>query len=372
MHSYTKNKIIACAITLTILTGCGGGSNSAAPTDSATSTIPSSKAFHSGQVIDSHTGDGLDNVTVSIGNSTTITNENGYYTLSGFAESEVAIVNFKKAGYFHGSTPIQIKSLSEKNTTALNYLEHKMYAYGNAWDNGKPWSYESQNGAEGGTVEIPAGIIYKDETGTVYNGTVTARWIFKDTMTTEGRDAFPGSFKGINTNGVLVPFVSYGLTSLELKNEAGAALTVSEHITLILPSVTGTNKNILPLWYYDYDKGLWIEEGYAERQSDGTYRADISHSGTWSLSQPIEEETGIYRGHIVNEDGVPMSHVRLYATGKNWISSDLSTDENGAFEIEVIPGSSFRLAAYDYQNKFGANYTGTIAAITSGDIVDEL
>ena len=246
-----------------------------------------------------------------------------------------------------------------------------MSAYSDAWDNGKEWTYESQNGAIGGAVEIPAGSIHTDRTGNAYNGIVSVHWVFKDTMTAEGRDAFPGAFKGINTNGVLVPFVSYGLTSLELEDESGASLSLSENITLVLPSVTGTTENILPLWYYDYGQGLWVEEGYAERQSDGTYRADISHPGTWSLSQPIEEEVGIYRGHIIDEDGSPMSDVRLHAVGDNWISSDLTTDEDGMFEIEVIPGSSFQLKAYDYKNKYGANYNGTIAAIASGEMVEE-
>ncbi len=340
-------------------------------TNSTTSAIPSDKAFQSGQVIDSSTGNGLGNVTVSIGDSATATDGDGYYALSGLTESAVATVNFEKDGYFLGSTHIQIKSLSGDNTASSNYLEYSIFAYSEAWNNGKVWTYESQNGATGGAVEVPAGTVHTDAAGNVYNGTVTARWVFKDTTTTEGRDAFPGSFKGINTNGVLVPFVSYGLTSLELENESGASLSVSEHITLILPSVTGTTQNTLPLWYYDYDQGLWIEEGYAERQSDGTYLADISHPGTWSLSQPIEEEVGIYRGHIVNEDGSPMSNVRLHAAGDNWISSDLTTDEDGMFEIEVIPGSSFQLKAYDYKNKFGANYNGTISAIASGDIVEE-
>ena len=372
MRLYTKNKIISLAIVLTILTGCGGGGGSTTSTTSTTSAIHSDKAVHSGQVTDSSTGSGLGNVTVSIGDAIATTDGNGYYTLSDLTASEEAIVNFEKEGYFLGSTHIQIKSSSEEDTTtAPNYLEHKMYAYSEAWNNGKPWTYESQNGATDGAVEVPAGTVHTDETGTVYNGTVTARWVFKDTMTTEGRDAFPGSFKGINTNGVLVPFVSYGLTSLKLENESGASLSVSEPISLILPSVTGTTQDTLPLWYYDYDQGLWVEEGYAERQSDSTYRADISHPGTWSLSQPIEEEVGIYRGHIVNENGSPMSDVRLHATGDNWISSDLSTDEDGMFEIEVIPDSSFQLKAYDYKNKFGANYNGTISAIASGDIVEE-
>jgi len=369
---HIKQSILIISFAI-LVAGCGGGGGTSAETSASTSASTTSvaKAVHSGQVKDSSTGNGLENVTVSLGETTTTTDENGFYTLSDLTTDEEAVVNFAKEGYFLGSTQIQLKSVSGDNTDSPNYLEYSMSAHSNAWDNGREWTYESQNGATGGAVEVPAGATHTDASGNVYNGTVSARWVFKDTMTDEGRDAFPGAFKGIDTNGVLVPFVSYGLTSLELKNENGASLSVSENITLVLDSVTGTTEETLPLWYYDYDQGLWIEEGYAERQTDGTYRADISHPGTWSLSQPISEEMGIYRGSIIDENGSPMSDVRLYAVGDNWISSDLSTDEDGMFEIKVVPGSSFQLKAYDYKDKYGANYNGIIAAIASGDIVEE-
>jgi len=382
---------------LLLFTACGGGGGSTGPanttasgnslaissgtttegstiTEGSTKTPESTsfgKTVQKGQVKDSRTGNGLANVKVTIGKSTTITDENGFYAFTDITRSEETVVNFEKEGYLIGSTHIQLKSLSGDDTISPNYLEYSMSAYSNAWDNGRKWTYESQNGATGGAVEVPAGAIHKDAAGNVYNGTVSARWVFKDTMTAEGRDAFPGNFKGINSNGVHVPFVSYGLTSLDLEDESGASLSISEHITLVLPSVTGTTQDTLPLWYYDYAQGLWFEDGYAERQTDGTYRANISHIGTWSLSQPIEEEVGIYRGSIIDKDGSPLSNVRVKAIGDNWMSNDLSTDENGIFEIEVIPSSSFKLAAYDYKNKFGAKYNGIIAAITSGDIVEE-
>ncbi|MDM5264383.1 hypothetical protein PF327_09265 [Sulfurovum sp. XTW-4] len=353
-----KQNILITSCTA-LLVGCGGSGSS-----TSTETI-SSKTIHEGQVKESTTGQGLENVEVSIGSHTAKTDENGFYILSDLTEDEEAVINFKKEGYILGSTKIQIKKLSGDNTTSSNYLEYKMH------DHGQQWTYDSQNGATGGAVEIPAGAIHTDAVGNVYNGIVYGRWSFKDTMTDAGRDAFNGSFEGMNTNGVLVPFVSYGFMSVELKDNNGTSLGISENITLVLSSVTGTTENILPLWYYDYEQGLWIEEGYAERQSDGTYRGEISHPGTWSLNLAIEEEIGIYRGHIVDKNGAPISDARLFAIGDNWISSDLTTDENGLFEIEVIPGKRFQLAAYNYKDKYGAEYNAIIEAIASGEIVED-
>ena len=208
----------------------------------------------------------------------------------------------------------------------------------------------------------------------MYSGVISAALEIYNMTTDQEKIIFPGSFEGKNTNGEMQQFISHGLISLSFKDTKGNTLNFSESSTATLSFnavPASEQENIIPLWYYDYSQGIWMEEGYAERQSDGTYQGEISHPGTWSLNKPIENDPGIYRGRIVDEDGSPISNVRLHAIGNNWISHDLSTDENGVFEIEVIPGSSFKLAAYNYQNKYDAKYNGIISAIASGEIVED-
>jgi hypothetical protein len=334
-------------------------------------TLPLSKVakvIQSGQVKDSSTGNGLADVKVSLGESTTITDEDGFYTFSDLTVSEEAVVNFEKEGYLLGSTQIQLKSLSDDDATVSNYLEYGMHAHNYQWD------YNSTAGITGAHIDIDTSVAYIDTNGNPYSGINTAELIYFDITSDEGKAAFPGAFKGINSNGTMVQFDTYGLISISLKDSNGNKLSLAdgEIATLIFDAVSSMEKpNTLPLWYYDYEQGLWIEEGYAELQGDGSYKGEISHLGTWSLNRPIEEEAGIYRGRVIDADGAPMSNIRLYAVGENWISSDLSTDEDGIFEIKVIPGSSFQLAAYDYKNKYGANYNGIIAAIASGEIVED-
>lgn len=350
------------------ISGCGGGSTSSTSTTNQTSIVnESQKAIQSGQVKDISTGAGLAGVKVSLGTVSTKTDKNGFYTLSNLDENKEAVINFEKKGYLPGSTHIKLKSLSGDNTPSSNYLEYSM----NADD--YQYTYESTQGLSNAHVNIDASVSYINTDGTPYNNTIAVE------ITKLGNNeetliaAFPGVFKGINTNGVLVQFETYGLISLSLKDNNGDALQFADGKTGILifnNTASQAKSNIIPLWYYDYAQGLWIEEGYAELQADGSYRGEISHPGTWSLSQPIETEPGIYRGRILSQDGTPMSDVRLYAIGDNWMSSDLSTDQDGVFEIEVNPGSSFKLSAYNYKNKYGANYNGTIPAIASGDIVD--
>ncbi len=369
-------------VTIFFLTACGGGGGSTTldvtsngttvSTETTASTITTStsslstKAIHSGQIIDNTTGDPIADVKVSIGDTVTTTDTEGYYTLSNLTANKEVVVNFEKEGYLLGSTEINLKLFSDDNTLSPNYLEYKMRTHKYRWE------HESDKALFGGSIDIDAA--YVDKNGKPYNGTMSAELTILDLTTVEGKTLFTGSFKGINSNGDIVQFESYGFISLLLEDNNGNALEFSkdEIGTLKFNDVpSSVNLDTIPMWYYDYDQGLWVEEGYAQLQEDGTYKGEISRLGTWALNKPLEEDPGIYRGRIIDENGAPVGDVRVYATGENWVSSDLTTDENGVFELKVIPGEDFELTAYDYQDKFGASYNNTIVAVASGDVVED-
>jgi len=380
---YKLNTIKQSILTVSIaafVTGCGGGGTTASATTATGAAITNasatevketgisnlsqkSKAVQTGRVKDSATGKGLADVKVSIGSVSTTTDADGYYSFSDLTASEEAVVTFEKEGYLLGSKKIQLKSLPGEETPSSNYLEYSMYTYDYQWD------YNISDGIHGGAIAIDAS--YLDTKGNPYSGTITAELTVLNNNEEALLKAFPGAFKGINNNGTLVQFETYGLISISLQDIHSNELSFAEGETgtLIFNKVSSSEKpDTLPLWYYDYDQGLWFEEGYAQLQADGSYRGNISHLGTWSLNKPHEEEAGIYRGRVLDKEGSPLSEVRLQAIGDNWVSSDLSTDENGIFEIAVIPGKTFKLAAYNYKDKYKASYNNTIEAIASGDI----
>ncbi|UPT76805.1 hypothetical protein MN086_07025 [Sulfurovum sp. XGS-02] len=326
----------------------------------------SGPAMQQGQVKDSVSGTGLANVTVTINGCVTQTDAQGFYALNDIAVSDRAVVTFELDGYYMNSEIIAIQEYSDGTTLSPNYLEFSLDKYDdqNTADsqNGKLWSYFFG-------IDI-AGGIYTDTAGNPYSGNATAQVAYEDVATEKGREVFPGAYEGKNAYGDMVPFVSYGLMVVDLKDESGNALNISDDITLRFHTATGATAEIVPLWYYDYAQGIWIEEGYATRLADGKYEGTISHPGTWSLSQPVEEALGIYTDRILYPDGTPAKNLHIHAIGDNWIRTDLSTDENGEFEIEVIPGKAFTLKAYHSTDKYTATYNGTISAVASGEIVN--
>ncbi len=380
MHTtkHIKQSILMLSFA-TLVAGCGGGSAttstettaSTSPTTTTTETlvpVSAAKAVQNGQLTDSVTGEPLANVEVSIGSHTTTTDAQGFYELTDITVSDRTVVTFKHEDYHKNSKIISIEQYSEDSTLSSNYLEVKLDKYddqpNDISQNEKWWRYYFG-------IKIPAEI-YTDSEGNNYSGNVISNVAYEDVSTDKGRDAFPGNYEGKNSNDIIVPFVSYGFMVIDLKDENGIALGTSDDITLTFHSAVGATLESIPLWYYDYAQGIWIEEGYATRLPDGKYEGTVSHPGTWSLSQPIEDATGTYTNRIVYPDGTPVKNLRVHAIGKNWIRTDLTTDENGEFKIEVIPGEEFSLKVYHYGDKYDAEYNGIIAAVASGETVDNI
>ena len=359
ISKYIANYLL---ILLTIaLSGCGGG------TQITEDTTPVSKIQQKGQITDTSTGQAIENVKVSIGGISTKTDKNGYYTLSNLPEKESIVVNFEKKGYLFGSTSLKLKYLSENSTAPSNYLEYSIYPTSQQWSQNITQETKNKN-------FILSPTTYIDSDGNTFNGDATINLTVLNNTDKEFLNIFPGNFTRINTNGNLVSFISYGLINLSLKDNKNDNLILSEGETATLifnTNIDFGNKDNLSLWYYEKKKSTWIEEGYAIPQADGTYKGEVTRFGIWSLNKPIEEDPGIYRAYIIDENGLPISNVRLYAKGENWRKSALSADENGFFEINVIPNSSFHLSAYNYKNKYGASYSSTISPIASGNIVED-
>ena len=378
MYIWAHKKIFTLLlIILLFISGCGGGSQTVSTensiqtatqsTELVTQTTESiNKIIHQGQVKDYITGRALKDVKVTINNISTTTDTNGSYIFKDLNASNKVTINFSKNGYLFGSTQIQLNPNTTDDNTITNYLEYDLYPHDYQFNR------ESTQAISSPRINISNSVSFMTTDGKPYNGTRIINLTIIDDSEKAIITNFPGSFEGINTNGTIVQFETYGLITLIIKDDKGHNLTFSNGDlgTLIFQPSLSIKREVLPLWYYNYNKGIWVEEGYAQLQDDGTYKGEISHPGTWSLNKPIETDCGIYRGRIIDKNGLPKNHVRINAIGKNWIGKDLSTDSNGVFEIKVIPDSNFKLTAYDYKNKYGAVYNGTIDAISSGDIVE--
>jgi len=364
--------ILLTTFTATLLTACG--SDSSILSDNTYTTANTGEtielgidnpvcqegsATQEGTITDAETNEGVSGVTVEIAGCKVITDSDGFYKFSNIPASNRTSVNFTKDGYMQHSEIIQIKENS------LNFIETTLD------DNVDHWTYQSEKGYEDERLDIGEDVIYLETNNSTYTGEINLYYSYRNTTTAEGRDSFPGEYKGKDEDENIVSFVSYGLMVLELKDKENNPLSISKPITITVKDLTDIQDDTIPLWYYNEDQGIWIEKGYAQKIEDGKYSCEITHTGIWSISKPIETEMGLYKGKILDADENPMSNVRIRATGKNWITQDLTTDENGEFEVYVVPNEKFRLSAYDYKEKFGAAFPEELDAISAGVIIEE-
>jgi len=371
LNNKIQNLLLAGTVA-TLLSACGGSASSYNNNSYNSATgeeielgaenpvCLQGNATHEGKIINSKTKQGVANVNVEVSGCTVSTDKNGYYKFNNIKSEKRTSINFEKEGYINNSSIITVD-----NDTS-NYLEASLDT------NLFAWSYKSEEGSKGRNLEIGSDVQYTNQDdGSNYTGEINLYYTYKNTMIDQGRDSFPGTFQGLESNGVIVSFVSYKYMVLKLTDNKGDSLSISEPITINVYGTSGTKDLEIPLWYYSEDKGIWIEKGTALRNEDGTYVCEITQTGTWSISKPVETAMGLYKGKIVDENENPMPNVRIKAKGQNWVSEDLTTDENGEFEVLVVPDQQFNLSAYNYEKKFGAEYTDTLRGISSGDTVIE-
>lgn len=321
-------------------------------------------AYHEGKVADFSTGKPLVGVEVTLNGCTTHSDSDGHYELPNIKVDDMATVTFRLDGYYPNSVITAIKQYStDTKSLSPNYLEATLDKYDISW------SFDSNEITQGAHLLIPSSSFKNLANEESFRGTVHASLAYEDESSSKTRDTFPGTFSGMSKDGVIAPFLAYRFMVLELKDSKGNQLELSNKATLRFPNVTDTEEQYIPLWYYDYDQGLWIEEGYAAKQADGSYEGSILHAGTWALSQPIEETLGIYRGKLIDIENNLLKDTRVFAVGKNWISMDLSTDQDGIFELYVIPDNEFTLKVYDFKNQNMASYNGILPGISAGDVI---
>ncbi|MCF6244086.1 MAG: hypothetical protein L3J43_03545 [Sulfurovum sp.] len=368
--SKTKiQNILFTGLSITLFTACGGtststydymsGSNEKIVLGIDNPTCLIGDASQEGRLIDFSTKKGLSNAHVEIAGCEVTTDSKGYYTFSNIPSSSRVSVNFKKEGYNGHSEIIQIKDKTSNylKTSLHSSMIHK--------------TYESQNGTQSDMLTIDSEVNYLNEDNTNYSGEVNLYYSYKDTTTSEGRDMFPGTYQGKDTNGVIVSFESYALMLISLKDKDNNPLNISNPIKLTVKNTQGLTDESLPMWYYNKDQGIWIQKGDAQQDEHGNYICEIPFTGTWSLNKPVETEMGTYKGQIVDADKNPLSNVRVQAKGKNWIGKDLTTDKNGEFTLDVVPNKSFTFSAYNYEEKFSATFPDTLKGIASGDVLED-
>jgi hypothetical protein len=103
---------------------------------------------------------------------------------------------------------------------------------------------------------------------------------------------------------------------------------------------------VVPLWYYDEEARIWVREGEALLQGDGTYLATVKHFTLWNADKPyLVAEGTLLKGCAKDANGQPVA--AMYASVKgNGVILWGTTGEDGTFETYVPSGVTLYVRYY--------------------------
>ena len=252
-------------------------------------------------------GEPIANANVKVGALSATTDDYGHFFLTDVSlDARGTVVTVKKNGYFNGSR----RFFAVENQT--NQVKIEMLT--------KSFDYNF-NAAAGGTVQTTDGasIVFppnsiKKADGTIYTGEVkvAAKWL--DPSDVQTLDRMPGNLQGVDREINEVALGTYGMMAVELESDAGEALNIStgKTATLSMPipaSLQGNAPSEIPLWSYNEEHGLWVEEEFKATLTNGAYVGEVSHFSFWNCDYPFPLIE--FTATLVDDNGNALSNYRV-------------------------------------------------------------
>ncbi len=279
--------------------------------------------------------DPVNDALIKLGSQEFTTDEYGHFFINDVTiNSRGAVVKVEKAGFFNGSRRFFPKA-NTKNRLKIELLEK-------SFD-------QNFNSANGGNITLTSGAVIDFDrnsiqtiSGSTYTGRVevAAKWMDPTDLST--MDQMPGNLQGVNQQSEEVALASYGMIAVELQDETGAYLNIAEGSTaeLRLPvpeSMLANAPAEIPLWSYNEDFGLWLEESTATLEN-GFYVGEVSHFSFWNCDAPFPLVEFDLRLLDKSEMGVADILVTMEVVDMQAIIRSGYSDENG-FLSGLIPAN---------------------------------
>jgi len=219
-----------------------------------------------------HTSDmsAVSAVTISINGVATQSDGNGNFELSvPRADDSRYVVNAEKEGYLPIS---QIHIGSAMESLTLEFQPAEQFTV----DPAQPIAVEDSGGTQ---INIGADQLV-DENGNAPAGDVTLSMYTYDLENEE----MVGDMSGTNSDGEPVYMESEGAFYAEFTDEGGTEYNLADGATaeISIPCEPRQDE-VLTVWSYDPNTGLWVEEGDVTIEGDGRCSAEVSHFSYWNF-----------------------------------------------------------------------------------------
>jgi hypothetical protein len=284
-----------------------------------------------GGIVISDEGQPIRNAKVFIGNKTTETNVDGVFQIQDVTvNSRGAYIKVEHPNYFHGSKTINV-SVGTRNKVKIRMMSNVATKIIDATTGGIA-DYQDYS------VTLPAnGIVNGDGSLFVGQVGVAAKWLNPSKVTFS--ELSPGRLMGVRTDGTLSGMVSMGMLAVELNDGLGNKLQIKKgqeaKIRLRVPSnVLSKAPETIPLWYFNEDIGIWVEEGEA-KLINGFYEGAVGHFSFWNCDYPNPTVTVNFK--VVDQFGNPIEGVHIAITITNGTYGGSGFTDNTGRVSGLIP-----------------------------------
>lgn len=273
-------------------------------------------------------GNALANVLVTSGKDTAVSNEGGVYSFERCrAVNGRCVIKFEDNNYFSAIRTANIEEGEARVDAILMPQDIKEGVTDVS-------TFQNSNGTtiKIGKMEIaiPANALVYENDGRPFNGTVFASAYYLNPNSENFTKEMPGGdMSGVTSDGKSVILLSYGMVEITMKDSLNQKLQLKDgaESTLTFPTPEGFTEeqkhNEIPLWYFDEEKGTWVEEGIATKNGD-TYSGKIKHFSWHNLDYPLMRAT--ICGQVTNKNGTPLPNVLVTIS-----QTSARTDKNGNY-----------------------------------------
>ncbi len=337
--------LLLCILISLALTSCHKDIEEAGETTTTPITQVDVKELTQGDIagyIYDEAGAPMADVQVNVLNASTRTNEFGVFVFRDIdLDKNGTYIKASKPGYVFGSDMIYpdqanvihsyIKMLQLTNTTTINGV------------NGGDVVVQG-----GGIISFPANGIANSD-GALYTGTVsvTAKRIAANDP--DLNDVMPGGLFAMDKDGYSRVLGTLGMVAVELRDENGNELNLANGVqaTVQFPIAEyqlADAPEQISLWSFDEEAGLWIEEGFANKEGS-RYIGEVSHFSFWNCDAPFPLIHVC--GTVLNADGTPAANMLVEVMADVFYPTAYGyTDTDGRFCGKMPKGKELTITIY--------------------------
>jgi hypothetical protein len=166
----------------------------------------------------------------------------------------------------------------------------------------------------------------------------------------------PGNLRGLNTSNEEKYLMSFGMFATELMDAAGNPLQLAngkqaEISNEVPPSLLASAPSTIPLWHFDTNKMIWIEEGTATLNGN-KYVGKVSHFSFWNCDEPMNAIN--LEMTLVDQNNLPLTGYTVKLTNPTTNSVGYGiTNSNGWVGGLVFANANLTMEVYGNPNVCG-------------------